>query len=316
MKKKLSKIYRRAIGEAPVQVRRRHLKSGAKGGHGARLAVPLFFATVFTTMMAGAIYEGVLLYEDPWGIVEGIPFSASLLFILGTHEFAHYFASRVHRVPSTLPFFIPAPPVPFVIGTFGAVIKMRAPIATKRALIDIGASGPLAGFIAAVIVTLIGLKSSMIIPIDYGPGEISLGTSLIFEFLIEIVLGYVPKGFEVYLSSVAFAGWIGFLVTALNLLPIGQLDGGHIVYALNGRVHRKVSLYMVASLFILGTVGLLTGWGWIGWMIWAVLVSLLGIWHPPVVDEDMPLGRARTIIGIVTLLVFILTFMPLPFYIN
>ena len=170
----------------------------------------LFVLTVLTTMTAGALYEGAPILEDPWKILVGLPFSASLLFILGTHELGHYFAARYHRVDVTTPFFIPAPPIPPMIGTFGAVIKMRSPIATKRALVDIGAAGPLTGFVAALIITIVGLTMSKVMPAPEEPA-LGLGSSLIFELLGRIVVGELPDGYELYLHPVAFAGWIGFL---------------------------------------------------------------------------------------------------------
>ncbi len=268
----------------------------------------LFILTVLTTMTAGALYEGAHILEDPWQILTGLPFSASLLFILGTHELGHYFAARYHRVDVTPPFFIPAPPIPPMIGTFGAVIKMRSPIATKRALVDIGAAGPLTGFFAAIGVTIIGLSLSEVMPTPEEP-VLGLGSSLIFELLSRLVVGETREGYELYLHPVAFAGWIGFFVTSLNLLPIGQLDGGHLIYALFGRTHFAISRLMTV---VLVALGLLT---WHGWILWALLVTIIGVWHPPVVDPCVPLDRKRLFISIFTIAVFVLTFIPYPFYI-
>ncbi len=268
----------------------------------------LFVLTVLTTMTAGALYEGAPILEDPWKILVGLPFSASLLFILGTHELGHYFAARYHRVDVTPPFFIPAPPIPPMIGTFGAVIKMRSPIATKRALVDIGAAGPLTGFVAALVITIVGLTMSKVMPAPEEPA-LGLGSSLIFELLGRIVVGELPDGYELYLHPVAFAGWIGFFVTSLNLLPIGQLDGGHLIYALFGKTHFAISRLMTV---VLVALGLLT---WRGWILWAVLVTIIGVWHPPVVDPYAPLDRRRLFISILTIVVFVLTFTPYPFYI-
>ena len=269
----------------------------------------LFLTTVLTTVIVGAIFEGADILEEPLSVLKGVPFSAALLFILGTHEFGHYFASRVHKVSATLPFFIPAPPVPPFIGTFGAVIKMKSPITTRRALVDIGAAGPIAGFIAAIPVIVIGLKLSLVTEGPAEAGSLSLGTSLGFELLSYLTLGPIGEGAEVHIHSVAFAGWIGLLVTSLNLLPMGQLDGGHIVYAMVGERHRVVSLVMVALLALLGF------FTWPGWLLWAVLVTFIGMRHPPVLDEQTRLGPARRGLCAAALLVFVLTFMWSPFYI-
>ncbi len=268
----------------------------------------LFVLTVLTTMTAGALYEGAHILEDPWQLLVGLPFSASLLFILGTHELGHYFAARYHRVDVTPPFFIPAPPIPPMIGTFGAVIKMRSPIATKQALVDIGAAGPLTGFLAAMVITLVGLSLSQTMPAPEEPA-LGLGSSLIFELLGRLVVGRLPEGYELYLHPVAFAGWIGFFVTSLNLLPIGQLDGGHLIYALFGRTHFAISRLTTVALVALG---LLT---WHGWILWAVLVTIIGVWHPPVADPYEPLDRRRLSVSMFTIAVFVLTFTPYPFYI-
>jgi len=192
-------------------------------------------------MTAGALYEGADLFGNSLSILKGLPFCAALLLILGTHEFGHYIASRLHKVVSTLPYFIPAPPVPPMIGTFGAVIRMKTPITTKNALVDIGASGPLVGFVFAVIVMVIGIHFSTIAPVVHN-GSVAFGEPIIERLLVYLMMGEIPHGYELVMHPVAFAGWIGFFVTALNLLPIGQLDGGHIMYAIFGPDHRKVSL--------------------------------------------------------------------------
>ncbi|TAN64041.1 site-2 protease family protein, partial [bacterium] len=193
-----------------------------------RLLLPmvLLIATIITTMTAGALYIGADVLKNPYSILRGLPFSASLLFILGTHELGHFIASRRHGVATTWPMFIPGPPIPPMIGTFGAVIKIKSPITTKDALIDIGSAGPLSGFVAAFVVTIIGLAYSSVIPAPKLGNSLGLGTSLIFQFLSFITIGPVKDGSELMLHPVAFAGWIGFFVTAMNLLPIGQLDGG------------------------------------------------------------------------------------------
>lgn len=244
--------------------------------------------------------------KEPANILKGLPFALSLLTILLTHEMGHFLTSRYHGVRSTLPYFIPAPTL---LGTFGAFIKMKSPILSKRALVDIGASGPIAGFVVSVLFTIMGLKLSQVVP-SGTEGGIGLGASLIFYILALLVIGDIPDGIDIVLHPVAFAGWIGLFVTSLNLLPIGQLDGGHISYAIFGRRHRTVSMVV---LFLLLAFGFL---GWPGWLVWAAIVSILGIGHPPVIDQYSPLDRKRRMIGWLTLLIFILTFTPAPFVIS
>lgn len=272
-----------------------------------RLLLPalLFILTIATTIIAGALQKGVNPFQEPLRLIEGIPFSLTLLTILLTHEFGHFFASRTHGVQASLPYFIPAPP-PFLAGTFGAVIKTRSPIMDKRALLDIGATGPLAGFIISIVITVIGLNFSTIITIPKEKEILGLGSSLIFSILSYFVIGHVPEGQDILLHPIAFAGWIGFFITSLNLLPIGQLDGGHIVYAVFGRWHRLISIAMILTLTVFGI------FTWQGWLFWAILVTFLGIKHPPLMDGQMTLDRRRKIIGWLSLAVFVLTFIPLP----
>jgi len=270
-----------------------------------RLFLPLvlFLATVITTLMAGALQQGADIFHNPRELTRGLPFSFTLLAILSTHELGHFFASRRHGVEATLPYFIPAPTF---LGTFGAFIKMRSPIKNKQALLDIGAAGPLSGFAVSVIATLWGLSLSQVIPTP-PEGGLSLGSPIIFHILSYITIGQVPEGQDVLLHPVAFAGWLGFFITSLNLLPIGQLDGGHMVYAILGKRHRVVSLTMIPILIVLGI------FTWPGWLIWAVLSTFLGIGHPPIIDAYTPLDRRRRWIGWFTLVVFVITFIPNPF---
>lgn len=273
------------------------------------LPLVLFVLTVITTVTAGALYQGANPIEDPSSLLQGVPFSASLMIILGTHELGHYIASRRHGVLTTLPTFIPGPPFPPMIGTFGAVIRIKSPITTKGALVDIGAAGPLSGFVVAVIVTFIGLNLSTVVETVSTGTALGLGDSLLFRLLTYVVFGGLPEGYDVVLHPVAFAGWIGFFVTAMNLLPMGQLDGGHIIYALIGPRHRIFSMLMVAVLIFFG---LLT---WPGWLIWAVLITIIGMWHPPVEDQHIPMDLRRRLTSFAALAAFILTFIPRPFYI-
>lgn len=273
------------------------------------LPAVLFIATVITTVTAGALYRGADVLNHPATLVMGIPFSAALLFVLGTHELGHYIASRRNGVYTTLPLFLPGPPLPPMIGTFGAVIRIKSPITTRGALVDIGVAGPLSGFVAGLFVMTYGLALSTTAPYASASGQLGLGSSLIFKFLSTVIIGTVPDNHEIILHPVAFAGWIGMFVTAMNLLPIGQLDGGHVVYALIGTRHRAFSMAAVASLVVLGY------FTWPGWYLWAALTSIIGLRHPPVYDEDVPLDRSRRLLAAAALAVFVLTFMPTPFYI-
>jgi len=268
-----------------------------------RIHVLLFVATFFTTLFAGALLNGIIPWEQPEKIYLGLPFSLTLLFILLTHEMSHYLTSRRHNVSATLPYFIPAPSI---IGTFGAVIKMKPPIPDRRSLIDIGASGPIGGFVIAVVACIVGLKLSEVRPTGEIQEGIAFGSSLLFTFLSKIMLNVDPEKYDVILHPIAFAGWIGLLVTSLNLLPIGQLDGGHIIYALFGERHEWISKGTLPVLVILGIVF------WPGWLIWAILMIILGYRHPPVVYPHIQLDRKRKLIGWISLVIFVLTFTPTP----
>lgn len=272
-----------------------------------RLHLFLFVATVFTTLLAGAMMEGANPFKDPASLVKGVPFSFTLMTILLTHEMGHYLTARRYGVHATLPYFIPAPPIPFLIGTFGAFIRMKSPILIKKAILEIGAAGPIAGFVVAIFAVIVGLTLSEVVP-ETTSAAIKLGAPLIFEFINRLLLE-VPEGSDVLLHPVAFAGWIGLFVTALNLIPIGQLDGGHVVYALLGDKHRAVSIGMIGVLLIMGFIG------WPGWYVWAFLTALLGVRHPPMVDPEVTLEPRQKIIGWLSLVIFVLTFTPNPFMI-
>ena len=284
-----------------------------------KLPLVLFVVTLLTTTIAGAFYEGV---NPLSGVLDGdfseflpnmsygLPFSLSLLLILGTHEFGHFFAARRHKVKTTYPFFIPAPPVPPMIGTFGAVIRIKSPILTKKALIDIGAAGPLAGFVVALILTVWGFNLSEIATVNpSGIERLGLGSSVLLEIIEYMTVGYLSDGYEVMLHPIAFAGWIGLFITALNLMPMGQLDGGHIIYAVIGRRHKKVSITVACCLIILGS------FTWLGWTVWGILVFIIGLGHPPIEDDQEVLDKHSKIICLLSLIVFLLTLTPTPFYI-
>lgn len=263
----------------------------------------LFLLTLLTTLVAGTFQQGMNPLEDPGSLWQGIPFSFTLLMILAAHEFGHYIMAKKHRIDVTLPYFIPAPSF---IGTFGAFIKMKSPMLDRRMLLDVGAAGPLTGMIVAVPVLAVGLMLSEIRP---GVAEtgLSLGSSLLFSLMSWIIHGYLPDEVNLILHPIAFSGWIGLLVTCLNLLPVGQLDGGHVAYAILGPRQGMVARVVVAVLVVLG----LTGWS--GWLIWAAILMFMGISHPPVVYEWIPLDNTRKVIGWVALTLFVVTFTPVPF---
>ncbi len=249
------------------------------------------------------------LAANPLLFYKGLPFSASLLLILGVHEFGHYFAARSWNVKATLPYFIPEPFLMF-IGTFGAVIKIKSPIPNRKALVDIGAAGPLVGFVAAIIVSVIGLSMSETVFATEAVERpsIELGDSLIFLLLSKIVVGELASDAQLYLHPVAFAGWIGLFVTALNLLPIGQLDGGHITYSLFGRWHRLISKLAIVGLVVLGFVS-----GWYGWFLWAFMsLFVFGRRHPPPYDSYIVLDNRRRALGYLSMGIFVVCFMPAP----
>ncbi|RMH05726.1 MAG: site-2 protease family protein [Nitrospirae bacterium] len=277
------------------------------------LPVGLFLLTVFTTLWAGALQvndkpvRGAwdFLMRYPGDLYKGWPFAGTLLGILVTHEFGHFWLSRIHRVPASLPLFIPGPPQ--FIGTFGAIIRMRSPILSRCALFDIGVAGPIAGFLVAVVALIVGLELSTVIPRDRVYG-LQLGEPLLLQFLAWLIFGPIPATHDILLHPVAFAAWFGLFVTAINLLPIGQLDGGHVFYALFGQRQRTVAVVVIPILVMLGL------WGWPGWILWAGLAGLVGISHPPVIDPGARLGRKRIFVGWMAAAIFVLTFAPVPFY--
>ncbi|MFQ5449035.1 MAG: site-2 protease family protein [Nitrospinaceae bacterium] len=249
----------------------------------------LLAGTVFTTYLAG-----------------GFLFSISLLLILGTHEFGHYWASRRNHVRATLPYFIPAPPV-FIAGTFGAFIQIKDKIPNRRVLMEIGAAGPIAGFIVAVPTLILGLFLSKISPGE-GIHGLTFGSSIILVVLSKLILGVSSLSSEVNIAfhPIAFAGWIGLFVTALNLLPIGQLDGGHIVYALF-----RVRYHFLARIFFVMLFPL--GYFWPGWLFWAFMITLIGFRPAPLGDETVLPERKHRVLGYVSIIIFVLTFIPVPF---
>ncbi len=319
----------------------------------------LFVATLFTTTWAGAIWTGIPPFTaNKAGFIEalktGVPFSLALLAFLTVHEFGHFFATVKHRIRATLPYYIPLPPLPFLmsIGTLGAIIRIKEPIRSRRALFDIGAAGPLAGFTVALGLLIYGFlhlpPAEYIYAIhpDYramggippAPADtLYLGKNLLFILLDALIQ---PKGlppmYELYHYPFLFAGWLACFVTALNLLPVGQLDGGHVIYAMFGSEgHRKISKFFLAFITVIGAPSFILGvlelinpalvfpvpelllrWSWPGWIIWAIILRrFLGTKHPQA-GSDRPLSKRRMMTGWLCIAVFILTFTPVPFAIS
>ena len=252
--------------------------------------------------------EGANIFSNPIEITKGIPFSFTLLLILGCHEFGHYYYAMKHNVDATLPYFIPAPPFLFLIGTFGAFIKIKSPIYRRDALLQIGAAGPIAGFIIAVPALIIGLMLSTVVAVDSAQVGIILGDSILMKLLTVIIHPGLPENMDILLHPMAFAGWIGLLVTMLNLLPIGQLDGGHIAYAMLGKKHKTLAKAAFLALIPLSFLSL-------NWLIWGILILVImrTTNHPPIQDIQTPLSKQNKNIGYICLLIFLLCFIPAPF---
>jgi membrane-associated protease RseP (regulator of RpoE activity) len=327
------------------------------------LHIVLFLLTLFSTAVAGVFW----LFKDPFDLRNlylGLPYAASILFILACHEFGHYFASRYHRVDATLPYFIPFPPTPDLFnlflnfGTFGAVIKTKSVVPSKKAMFDIGAAGPIAGFIASLIVLIYGFThlpaKDFILAIhpDYNfiinssmsaKGlPLSFGDTFLFTILQNIFtdpkIQFVPPMSEIYHYPFLCAGWFGLFVTALNLIPMGQFDGGHIIYAMFGGFHKKIArvsfilllvisgpaisdvlLRMLYEVFFKSDPGQIipfAQYSWIGWFVWALIsLYVVKLHHPPVENEE-PLDTKRTVIGWVCVLIFVVSFSINPFMVG
>ena len=250
---------------------------------------------------------GDSLFSDIGSLLQPVWFMLALMLILACHEFGHYFAAKYHKADVSLPYFIPAPTL---FGTLGAIIKSRSPFRNRIELFDVGVAGPLAGFVPALIILTIGMASVEFVPVaadQAGEQFLVLGNSLILMVLEKLVMPVPPEGYRVVMSPLMFAGWAGLFVTMVNLLPMGQLDGGHIMYALVGKRWQRIIAY--AFLGVLLILGLL----WSGWLIWAALiVFLIKVKHPPTLDDTVPIGQGRRRLGWLSVVIFVVTFMPLP----
>lgn len=282
--------------------------------HRYRWHIVLFLITLATTTGAGVfhaadLFPGQAPAMSIWSVLPlGLWYSLPVLFILGCHEFGHYYYCRVHNVDATLPFFIPAP-LPLT-GTFGAVIRIREPFPSKQALFDVGVAGPIAGFLALLPVLYMGVSLSRVVAMPpQNPDVIYFGEPLLFKAMAWLHFGPLPDGSDIILHPMGFAGWLGMLVTALNLLPFGQLDGGHIMYAVLGRRAGRVSIATVAvtALLTLHSVS------WAATTIMMLAMAyFLGFRHPQIIDEHVPLDRRRQLVAIGALIIFILCFTPVP----
>ncbi len=284
-------------------------------------AMTLFLLTVISTLAVGA--EFALSYQQnrepnlemmfepfshPQLLELGVPFSCTLLLILMAHELGHYFACRIYGIDASYPYFIPAPNF---FGTFGAFIRIRSPITTRRALFDVGLAGPVVGFILAVPAMAYGIAYSKVIPSVQSTAEIVFGTPLLMRFFIDWFHPHANPAW-ILLHPIGRAAWVGLFATALNLLPAWQLDGGHIVYSLASRFHRRISLAAALALVGLGIYG--AGFRGITWILWGTVLAALSLRfkHPPLYDPWERLNPARWVWAIVALAIFALCFTPWP----
>jgi membrane-associated protease RseP (regulator of RpoE activity) len=243
------------------------------------------------------------LWRDPWTLATGLPFSLAIMGILFCHEMGHYLTCRYYGVDASLPYFIP---FPTMVGTMGAFIRIRAPIHDRGSLLEIGVAGPIAGFVVAVVFMVFSIGHAHFVDARTVGGAIELGEPLIFKF-VEFVTGTTaPDGKEMFMHPISFAAWFGFLATALNLLPVAQLDGGHIAYAIFQRHHKWISRAVVAILLPLAI------FYWVGWFVWIALLLVLKLQHPPTLDDSIPLHTRHFILGLIGLILLVLCFMPAP----
>ena len=283
------------------------------------LNILLFILTVLSTYAVGLTWSVSFFYAqnmaldsaptDIRSLIDGSVLVLSaiyvvvLLGILVGHELGHYLACRRYGIDATWPYFIPAPTL---VGTLGAFIKIRSPITRKRQLFDIGAAGPIIGFSLALPALFVGLALSKVVPALPREEAIVFGESLILKFVAGLVLGPIPPAHDVVLHPIGFAGWVGMLVTAFNLFPLGQLDGGHIAYAAFGKKSLQAARVFPAVLLVMGV------FFWFGWFVWILVILMLGLKHPRILDEDIPLTPGRRLTAFLLILVFLLTFVPDP----
>jgi membrane-associated protease RseP (regulator of RpoE activity) len=280
------------------------------------LHLSLFLITLATTWLVGvghyqsfrSQFGAVPVTYTLRDILGGLWYSATILGILGAHEMGHYVACRLYRIDASLPYFLP---FLSLTGTLGAVIRIRAPIPSKRALFDVGVSGPIAGFLVAVPALLLGMSLSTIARLPENFSGLELGEPLLFRAVAWLVWGTPASGYTINLHPVAFAAWFGFFATALNLLPVGQLDGGHIAYAVLGRRSAYVTMATFCAILLLAV--LVSPTSWIVWAVaLAVMLFFFGARHPRIWDEDMPLDSSRRLVALFAVVMFVLCFTPAP----
>jgi len=238
-------------------------------------------------------------------IVGGPAYSVTIILILLGHEMGHYFMSRKYGMAATLPFFLPFPFSPF--GTLGAVIRMHGALSSRKAIFDTGVAGPLISFCLSVPTVAIGLKLSKLAPATHLTQDaIVFGMPVLLRIIVPLIMGEIPEGYMIEFHPFAFAGWVGLFVTALNLLPIGQLDGGHVAYALFGQRSRGIFLIAIT------VMAFITVFIYPGWLLLLILMILFGLRHPVPLDDRTPLDRTRRVIGALTFLILFLSFTPDP----
>jgi membrane-associated protease RseP (regulator of RpoE activity) len=272
----------------------------------------LFLATFLTTLIAGSLFhaensppsdqwESIVAHPSRW--LDGLPYAVGVLVILLAHEMGHYLACRYYRISASLPYFLPGLPL---LGTFGAFIRIRGIVPNRKALFDVGIAGPLAGFVVAIPVFLYGMSRSHVVPIaEATNSEFFLGFPLLFLGTVGWFFPNMTTGTVLSLSPYLSAAWVGMLATSLNLLPAGQLDGGHLCYAISRKLHARVSRGTLVLVILLGAL-------YRAWLVWAVALLFLGDRHPALLDESMPLSRGRKLLAILALLIFLVSFMPVP----
>lgn len=268
----------------------------------------LFLMTLITTIVAGMIWEGIHPLNQIGQFYRGIPYAVTLLGILLCHEMGHYITARYYNMDVSLPYFIPAPP-PLFIGTFGAFIRMRSPARNRRSLLNVGAAGPIAGFCVALPAAIYAYTTAAIVPLTPGVAGLSFGEPLLLQLIGRVVLGPIQDGYAIHISGVGIAAWFGIFVTVLNLLPMGQLDGGHIVHAIIGPYARYISWLVVCTLLVLGFF-------FLGWFLWAILGWVTSLRPQVILDAHSPLDRRSLVIAGIALAIFILCFIPIPISLN
>lgn len=268
----------------------------------------LFLATIVTTVWAGALHQGINLAADPGQLLVGVPYAAALLAILGVHEMGHFLVARWHGVAVTWPYFIP---VPMGLGTLGAFIQIKSLIKSRRAVFDVGIAGPLAGLFIAIPALFVGLSQAEPLQVEESLRGTRAGTSILLTLMYQLVHGgdlAAAASATIRLTPIAFAGWIGLVVTALNLLPVGQLDGGHIAYGLFGRRYaRAIGVGTFVAMVILGLSV------WPGLLTWAIFIALIaGFSHMPALDDITPPDGKRFALGAFAMVLLAAIVLPLP----